>query len=113
MLKVHSGLKRKYHKFGSSNTSCLEAHVDLFRMQGIFGPYELWPFDKKLIFLIVTCIRTPDYKVSYIWLCYLYRYRKKYILIPKLSWTFEVRNFELNHIRLTNFYSIDHFLEAR
>ena len=34
--------------------SRLEAHEGFFRllMKGIFGPYVLWPFDKKLIFLI-------------------------------------------------------------
>ena len=41
-----------YRKIASSNTSRLEAHVGFFRllMKGIFGPYVLWPFDKKLIF---------------------------------------------------------------
>ena len=54
-----------YHKVTSSNTSCLEAHAGLFRllMKGIFGPYALWPFDKKLIFLLVTRVRTHDYTV--------------------------------------------------
>ena len=38
-----------YCKIASSNTSRLEAHIGLFRllMKGIFGPYVLWPFDKK------------------------------------------------------------------
>ena len=41
-----------YHKVASSNTSGLEAHVGFFRLviKGSFGPYVLWPFDKKLIF---------------------------------------------------------------
>ena len=36
-------LSTEYHKVGSSNTSCLEAHVDFFRllMKAIFGPYVL------------------------------------------------------------------------
>ena len=40
-----------YGKVASSNTSCLEAHAGFFRllMNGIFDPYVLWPFDKKLI----------------------------------------------------------------
>ena len=40
-----------YRKVASSNTSCLEAHAGFFRllMKGIFDPYVLWPFDKKLI----------------------------------------------------------------
>ena len=40
-----------YHKVSSSNMSRLEAHADFFRllMKGIFDPYVLWPFDKKLI----------------------------------------------------------------
>ena len=50
----------------SSNTSRLEARVSFFRllMKGIFGRYVLWPFDKKLIFQLVTCIRTRDYTVT-------------------------------------------------
>ena len=41
----------EYRKVASSNTSCLEAHAGFFRslMKGIFDPYTLWPFDKKLI----------------------------------------------------------------
>ena len=41
-----------YCKIASSNTSRLEAHAGFFRllMNWIFGPYVLWPFDKKLIF---------------------------------------------------------------
>ena len=40
-----------YHKVSSSNTSRLDAHAGFFRllMKGIFGPYVLWSFDKKLI----------------------------------------------------------------
>ena len=35
----------------SSNKSRLEAQAGFFRlfMKGIFDPYVLWPFDKKLI----------------------------------------------------------------
>jgi hypothetical protein len=47
------GLAILKKSFGpSSNTSRLEAHVSFFRllMKGIFCPYVLWPFDKKLIF---------------------------------------------------------------
>ena len=41
----------EYRKVVSSNTSHLEAHEGFFRllMKGIFYPYVLWPFDKKLI----------------------------------------------------------------
>ena len=41
----------KYRKVASSNMSRLEAHAGFFRvlMKGIFDPYVLWPFDKKLI----------------------------------------------------------------
>ena len=37
----------------------------LFRLliKGIFGPYVLWPFDKKLIFWIVTRVSARDYTV--------------------------------------------------
>ena len=54
-----------YRKIASSNTSRLEAHVGFFRlfMKGIFCPYVIWPFDKKLIFKLVTRIRTRDYTV--------------------------------------------------
>ena len=38
-------------KVASSNTSCLVAHAWFFRllMKGIFDPYVLWSFGKKLI----------------------------------------------------------------
>ena len=41
-----------YHKVASSNTSRLEAHAGFFKllMKGIFDPYVLCPFDKKMIF---------------------------------------------------------------
>ena len=44
--------KIKYCKVASSNTFRLEAHAGFFRllMKGIFVPYELLPFDEKLIF---------------------------------------------------------------
>ena len=40
-----------YRKIVNSHMSCLETHVGLYRllMKGIFGPYVLRPFDKKLI----------------------------------------------------------------
>ena len=40
-----------YRKVVSSNTSYLEAHAGFFRllMKGVFDPYVLPPFDKKLI----------------------------------------------------------------
>ena len=52
-------------KVASSNTPCLEAHAGFFRlfMKGIFDPYVLWPFGKKLVFYLVTSIRTRDYTV--------------------------------------------------
>ena len=51
-----------YHKVPSSNTSHLEAHTGFFRllMKGIFYPYVLWSFDKKLISWLVIHIRTGD-----------------------------------------------------
>ena len=41
-----------YRIVASSSPSRIEAHAGLFRllMKGIFDPYVLWPFDKKLIF---------------------------------------------------------------
>jgi len=49
----------------SSNTSPLEAHAGFFKLllKGIFDPYVLWPFDKKMFFRLVTLIRTCDYTV--------------------------------------------------
>ena len=46
--------KCNYRKIANSNTTRLEAHVGLFRllMKGIFGPYVLLPYVKKLIFQI-------------------------------------------------------------
>ena len=54
MLKEIVDISLEYRKFASSNTSRLEAHAGFFRllMKGIFGPYVLWPFDKKVDFLI-------------------------------------------------------------
>ena len=51
IIVVRGELCGGYRKVASSNTSRLEAHVSSFRllMKGIFGPYVLWPFDKKLI----------------------------------------------------------------
>ena len=42
---------RDYRKVASSNTSRLEAQTGFFRllMKGIFDPYLLGTFDKKLI----------------------------------------------------------------
>ena len=55
----------KFCKIKRSNMSCWEAHVGFFRlfMKGIFGPYVLWHFDKKLIFWLVTRIRIRDYTI--------------------------------------------------
>ena len=52
----------KYRKVARSNTSRLEAQAGFFRllMKGIFDPYVLWPFDKKLIFWLVILVRTRD-----------------------------------------------------
>ena len=54
-----------YRKVASSNTSRLEAHAGFFRllMKGIFDPYVLWPFDKKVIFKLIMRVRTRDYTV--------------------------------------------------
>ena len=45
-----------YRKVASSNTSCLEAHAGFLRllMKGIFYPYVLRPFDKKLISYLIS-----------------------------------------------------------
>ena len=46
-----TGLSGMYCKV----VSHLEAHAGFFRllMKGIFDPYVLWPFDKKVDFLII------------------------------------------------------------
>ena len=45
-------VKQKYYVVMNASPSYFEAHVCLFRllMKGIFDPYVLWPFDKKLVF---------------------------------------------------------------
>ena len=57
--------QNEYRKVASSNTSPLEVHAEFFRLllKGIFGPYVLWPLDKKLIFWIVTRVSARDYAV--------------------------------------------------
>ena len=54
-----------YRIVASRSTSRLVTCLGLFRllMKGIFGPYVLWPLDKKLIFWIVTRVSTRDYTV--------------------------------------------------
>ena len=44
-------IEKYYHKVVSSSTLRLEAHAGFFRLviKGIFDPYVLLPFDKKLI----------------------------------------------------------------
>ena len=54
-----------YRIVASTSPSCIEAHADLFRslIKGIFNPYVLRPFDKKLIFWLVTHVSTRDFTV--------------------------------------------------
>ena len=61
----------------SRSTSRLVTCLGLFRllMKRIFGPYVLWPFDKNLIFQLVTRISTRDFTV-----CFLSE--KIHILVP-------------------------------
>ena len=61
-------LANMYRKVTSSNTSRLGAHAGFFRflMKGIFNPYVLWPYDKKLISEYLTRVRTCDYTVHFI-----------------------------------------------
>ena len=44
-------LENAYRKIACSKTSRLEGHAGFFRLlrKGIFDPYVMWPFDKKLI----------------------------------------------------------------
>ena len=67
LLLLNFEILFRYHKIASSNTSCLEAHVGFFRllMKGIFGPYVLWPFEKKLFFYIVTALELPTIRYAY------------------------------------------------
>ena len=58
--------QREYRKVVSSNTSRLKAHAGLIEdclLKGIFYPYVLWPFDKKLISYLVKRVRTRDYTI--------------------------------------------------
>ena len=54
-----------YRIVASRSTSRLVTCLGLFRllMKGIFGPYVLWPLDKKLIFWIATRVSARDYTV--------------------------------------------------
>ena len=54
-----------YRIVASRSTSRLVTCLGLFRllMKGIFGPYVLWPLEKKLIFWIVTRVSARDYTV--------------------------------------------------
>ena len=68
-LACHLGLlynsQCRYRKVMSSSPSHIEAHAGLFilLMKGIFDHYVLWPFDKKLIFKLVTCVSTHDFTI--------------------------------------------------
>ena len=59
-------LTYRYCIVASISLSCFEAHEGLFRLliRGIFNLYVLWPFDKKLIFLLVTHVNTCDFAVN-------------------------------------------------
>ena len=63
---VSTSSLNNYRKVLSANTSRLEAHPGFFRlvMEGIFYPYLLWPFDKKLISWLVTNVTTRGYTVT-------------------------------------------------
>ena len=54
-----------YRIVASRSMSRLVTCLGLFRllMKGIFGPYVLWPMDKKLIFWIVTRVSARDYTI--------------------------------------------------
>ena len=56
----------EYCIVASASLFRFEAHTGLFRllMKGIFDPYVLWPFDKKLIFYLVTRISTRRFTVN-------------------------------------------------
>ena len=65
VVGLHGNVDISYRKIASSNTSRLEAHAGFFRLlkKGIFDPYVLSPFDKKLISKLVTHVRARDYMV--------------------------------------------------
>jgi hypothetical protein len=58
IVKINPFLHLYYRIVASRSTSRLVTCLGLFRllMMGIFGPYVLWPLDKKLIFWIVTLL---------------------------------------------------------
>ena len=55
-----------YRIVASTSPSRIEAHAGFFGslMKGIFDPYVLCPFDKKLIFKLVTHVSTRDFTVA-------------------------------------------------
>jgi len=66
-IKVVAVLEQnRYRIVASTSPSRIEAHAGLFKllMNKIFDPYLLWPFDKKLISWLVTCVSTRDFTVS-------------------------------------------------
>ena len=58
--------KHTYRIVASRSTSRLVTCLGLYRllMKGIFDPYVLWPFGKKLIFWLLTRVSTHDFTVS-------------------------------------------------
>ena len=63
-------------------------------MKGIFDPYVLWPFDKKLIFWLLRRAKTRDYKVIL------------YQLFFKIHEKFEF-GIMINLLYETNFYNLN------
>ena len=113
-----SAIKIDYRIVASRSTSRLVTCLGLFRllMKGIFGPYVLWPLDKKLIFWIVTRVRTVsacDYTVC-IWAVTVFLnrgplkvlYDSKYNASHLPLWSFKTLRGPLSHKQITGLVSL-------
>ena len=60
-----ANIENRYRRVASSNLSRLEPHPGFYRllMKGNFDNYLLWPFDKKIIFGLVTGVNTCAFPV--------------------------------------------------
>ena len=100
-----------YRIVASRSTSRLVTCLGLFRllMKGIFGPYVLWPLNKKLIFWIVTRVSARDYTV----LCTYYLSFCFFILRKEVLAFFNhpalyVRTFSVHKVRENCLYLLNH-----
>ena len=53
-------------------------------MKGIFYAYVLWPFDKNLIFELVTFVNTPDFMLDIVFACNAHTLQTNWLYLPAL-----------------------------